>query len=380
MKSANTLLKLRNIINDLDTNLINLLSKRKKIAVKIAKIKIKEKYPIKDIEREQLLLNNLITLGETYNLEKKYIYNLFQIIIKNSISVQNNWIKNNYYETKKLKTFSFLGDLGSYSYYAAKKYANKKLKFFSRNYCKNFQEIIKNVENEQSDYAILPIENNSSGSIDETYTVLKNTKLFIVDEINVPINHCLLSQKNTQFIDIKVIYSHKQPFIQCNEFIKHFPNWKLKHTESTTKAIQKVSQDKNFFFAALGSESCAKIYQLKIIAKNISNFKKNITRFIILRKKKQNIPIYIPSITTIMVLIKKNKKIVEIIVTILKEHNLKIRQLKSHICSKLSSNIAIFIDINSHINTNQMQQTLKKLKEVTLIKILGCYPLDKYPL
>ncbi|MBZ2279986.1 MAG: prephenate dehydratase domain-containing protein, partial [Buchnera aphidicola] len=68
-------------------------------------------------------------------------------------------------------------------------------------------------------YAILPIENNSSGAIEETLNILKNNNLYIVGEINVDINHCLLVVKNTKLNNIKTIYSHHQPFKQCSQFI-----------------------------------------------------------------------------------------------------------------------------------------------------------------
>ncbi|XBC38023.1 MAG: chorismate mutase [Buchnera aphidicola (Floraphis choui)] len=380
MKSKSTLLTLRNIINTLDKDLITLLAKRKQIAIKIAKIKVKQNYPIRDIEREQLLLSDLSILGKKHNLHDTYIYNLFKIIIQDSISTQNDWIKNNYYENKKLKSFSFLGDYGSYSYHATEKYASKYFQFFVKHCCNNFQEVVHNVECNKSDYAVLPIENNTSGSIEETYTILIDTKLSIIGEINIPIDHCLLSQKQTQLINIKTIYSHKQPLMQCSKFIEHFPNWKLKYTNSTTDAIKKISDDVNFASAALGNKTCSKIYQLKIIARNISNLEHNITRFIILKKKNINISIHIPTITTIMISINNNKNLVEKIAIILKEYNLKIRQLKSHKTPKILQKIIIFIDIKNNINTNQMKKAIDKLKIIASVKILGCYPIEKYPL
>ncbi|XBC38550.1 MAG: chorismate mutase [Buchnera aphidicola (Melaphis rhois)] len=377
MESTSNLLTLRNIINSLDKNLITILSKRKKIATKIAKTKAEQHYPIRDIEREQLLLNDLILFGKKYDLDHEYISNLFKIIIKDSVITQNNWIKNNCYKNRKIYNFSFLGDTGSYSYEATKQYANKYFQFFSKNCCNTFQEIVNNVENNQSDYAVLPIENNSSGSIKETYTLLTNTKLSIIGEINVPINHCLLSKKKTQLINIKTIYSHKQPFIQCSKFIKHFPNWKIKYTNSTTDAIKKISSNTHFKSAALGHEKYKKIYQLEVISRNICNLEKNVTRFIILGRTHINISTNISSITTIMILINNNNLIKDII-KILKEHNLTIRQLKSHVISTISLRKIIFIDIENHINANSMQQTINKLKNITSVKILGCYPMDKY--
>ncbi|ANF17127.1 hypothetical protein XW81_01805 [Buchnera aphidicola (Schlechtendalia chinensis)] len=377
MKSTSTLLALRNIINTLDKDLITLLAKRTEIAIKIAKIKVQKNFPIKDVEREQSLLNNLTIFGKECNLENTYIKKLFKIIIKNSVLTQKNWIQNHYCKQKEIKKFSFLGDLGSYSYDATKKYANKECQFFTKDFCHTFQEVIENVENNNSDYAVLPIENNSSGSIDETYSILKSTKLSIISEVNIPIHHCLLSHKKTQLMDIKTIYSHKQPFIQCSKFIQHFPDWKIKYTNSTTDAMKKVSRSENYTSAALGNEKCEKIYKLKTISRNISNISKNITKFIILQKHQIDVPENIPSITKIMVLIKNKEMLVKKIINTIKEYNLQIRQLKSYKTLETSSELTIFIDIKNNVNTNQIKHILHKLNNISIIKILGCYPIDE---
>jgi prephenate dehydratase len=47
------------------------------------------------------------------------------------------------------------------------------------------------VETGQADYAVVPIENTSSG-INDVYDLLQHTSLSIVGELTIPIDHCVL--------------------------------------------------------------------------------------------------------------------------------------------------------------------------------------------
>ncbi|MCE1631317.1 bifunctional chorismate mutase/prephenate dehydratase, partial [Enterobacter hormaechei] len=102
---------------------------------------------------------------------------------------------------------------------------------------------------------MLPIENTSSGSINDVYDLLQHTNLSIVGEITIPINHCLLVATDTTLSESKTVYSHPQPFQQCSQYINQFPHWKIKFCESTAAAMQKVAEQNSPEIAALGSEA-----------------------------------------------------------------------------------------------------------------------------
>ncbi|WP_367674248.1 prephenate dehydratase domain-containing protein [Buchnera aphidicola] len=133
-------------------------------------------------------------------------------------------------------------------------------------------------------YAILPVKNNSSGNIKETNKLLKKNKFFIKKKIIMNINHCLISAQKNSFQNIKLIYSHIEPIKQCQLFIKKFPLWKIKYTNSSSEAIKKISQKKKKYIAAIGNKESCILYNLYIIKKNISNHKKNKTLFYVLKK------------------------------------------------------------------------------------------------
>ncbi|NIH16562.1 MAG: hypothetical protein G8D24_00645 [Buchnera aphidicola (Periphyllus lyropictus)] len=180
---------------------------------------------------------------------------------------------------------SFLGPKGSYSYLAALKYAKKRKKIFYELPCKNFKKILKNIKKKKSKYAIFPIKNSVSGKINEIKKFFKKKNFFIKEKIIIPIQHCIISKKKISLNNIKKIYSHTQPIKQCKSFLKKFPNWKIKYTNSSSEAVKKISLKKKNNVAAIGNKKCKKLYNLYLIKENISDQKNNKTTFYIVSKK-----------------------------------------------------------------------------------------------
>ncbi len=92
-------------------------------------------------------------------------------------------------------------------------------------------------EKNEADYAVLPIENTSSGSINEVYDQLQHTSLSIIGELTHPIKHALLVSKQTDLGKIKTLYAHPQVFAQCSHFLAELGNVEVKPCDSTSAAM-----------------------------------------------------------------------------------------------------------------------------------------------
>lgn len=376
MPNNTPLLVFRDQINDIDEKIVQLLAKRKILVLQIAQSKIENNQAIRDIEREKKMLQKLIILGKKNHLEAEYITRLFQLIIEESVLTQKKMLQkfcNNH--TLHHSTFSFLGPKGSYSHIAAYEYANRNFKKCIIKECETFEEVVFSVENNKSNYAVLPIENTCSGYINEIFYLLKKTNLFIIGEINILINHCLLSIKKVPLNEIKKVYSHPQPFQQCSDFIKQFPKWKIKYTKSTADAMKKITQYNDIGNAALGSEIGSKIYGLNVLSKNLANKEKNITRFILLHRDPIEVPKKIPAKTTLIFSTGQESGALSKVLLILQEEKIIIKKLSSHAIYKNPLEEMFYIDVQENLSSNLMQNTIKKIEKITkFIKILGCYP------
>ncbi|SUB15381.1 P-protein [Pantoea agglomerans] len=88
MNPDNPLLALRDKISAVDKKLLTLLAERRLLAVEVAQAKLATHRPIRDVERERALLENLIVLGKAHNLDAHYITRLFQLVIEDSVLTQ----------------------------------------------------------------------------------------------------------------------------------------------------------------------------------------------------------------------------------------------------------------------------------------------------
>ncbi|CAL4323526.1 Bifunctional chorismate mutase/prephenate dehydratase [Buchnera aphidicola (Eriosoma grossulariae)] len=376
MQSIDPMLKLRSNINNIDEKIINLIKQRESISIQIAKIKLDKKIKIRDKTREKELLFNIIKLATEKNINTDFVNKIFKIIINYSIFIQKLFFEKNH-KLNKNKLF-YLGPKGSYSYIAAQKYEKTYFKQYVKYACINFKNIIKKTEENNNNYAILPMENTSSGLINEVYDVLENTSLYIIKEIDLPIQHCLLALKNTNIQNINTLFTHYQPFLQCNKFIKKYPNWKIKYKNSSTDAMYHIFKQQNHQFAALGHEKSGKIYNLHVIKKNISNQINNTTKFIILSHHMKEIKNQNNMKTILLIHIKKNSDNIQKILSIFHKEKIKITNFISRTSITQPLLNTIYITFLKNCDLVEIKNILKYLHNITeSIKILGYYDIEK---
>jgi len=237
------------------------------------------------------------------------------------------------------------------------------------------QEVIKSVDRGETVEGIVPIENSLEGSVNITLDFLTfESEAKIIREITIPIRHSLIGKEKVAVSKIKKIISHPHATAQCKNFISAY----LKDTEiiaanSTAEAI-KMLQETDNSVAAIGTETAAKIYGLKIIKKDIEDNKENKTRFIFLGNSIQAKTG--KDKTSIVCFLKEDRP--GSLFTILKEfaeRNINLTRLESRPAKKDLGDYVFLIDIDGHLHDREIFEALEVLrKTVYLVKILGSYP------
>ncbi|SFN69736.1 chorismate mutase [Izhakiella capsodis] len=376
MSTDNPLLPLRDKITALDEKLLLLLAERRALSTEVANAKMQTKRPVRDVARERELLQKLIEKGALKGLDAHYVTQIFQQIIEDSVLTQQTLLQQHLNQTgSKSASIAFLGPKGSWSHIAARKYAARHFENVIESGCVKFNEILQQVESGQADYAVVPIENSSSGSINDVYDLLQNTSLSIVGELTIPINHCVLVTGKTDLKQIKTIYSHPQPFQQCSQFIHRFPEWKTEYSESTAAAMEKVASINNPHIAALGSEAGGALYGLQVLERNLANQKQNITRFLILARKPVEVTSQVPAKTTLLMATGQQAGALVEALLILRNHNLIMSKLESRPIHGNPWEEMFYIDVQGNQRSEAMKCALEELKETArFLKVLGCYP------
>jgi chorismate mutase/prephenate dehydratase len=378
--SSTELEQLRENITALDSQLLALLAQRQSYTNQVAETKIKHHIPVRDHNREEQLLVRLIKQGKTYGLDAHYVTQLFHVIIEDSVLNQQALLaaKANPDSVLPLNRVAFLGDKGSYSYLATLKYFSRRAGELLEIGCQSFAEIIKKVENNEADYAVLPIENTSSGSINEVYDQLQHTHLSIIGELTHPIKHALLVNQSTELNQITTLYAHPQVFAQCSHFLAELGNVEVKTCDSTSAAMLMVSELNQANVAAIGSEAGGALYGLQAIKSNLANQKENHSRFIVVARKQVTVPLQVPAKTTlVMSTVQKPGALVEALL-ILRANHINMTKLESRPITGNPWEEMFYIDVEGNIQDGPMQQALEELKATTrYFKVLGCYPNEK---
>lgn len=374
------LIPLREAITAIDTDLLHLVSKRRHLTNQVAETKITHHIPVRDQKREEQLLVRLIKEGKKVALDPHYVTQLFHVIIEDSVLNQQAMLaeRANPGSTLPLNRVAFLGDKGSYSYLATQKYFSRRPGELLEIGCQSFAEIIKKVENNEADYAVLPIENTSSGSINEVYDQLQHTSLNIVGELTHPIRHSLLVSSETTLADISVLYAHPQVFAQCSHFLAELGNIEVRPCDSTSAAMLTVSESEDKSIAAIGSEAGGALYGLSAIKSNLANQKENHSRFIVVSRQAVNVPLQVPAKTTLVIsTVQKPGALVEALM-VLKENKINMTKLESRPITGNPWEEMFYVDVEGNIQDGPMQNALDNLRAITrYLKVLGCYPSEE---
>ena len=176
---------------------------------------------------------------------------------------------------------SYLGPEGTYTQEACGTFFEKQGSYIPY---KTVGEAVEALVCGDSNYAVIPQENTIGGAvIDYVDTLLAQTAVSVVGEVELPINQNLLVLPGADLDGIKTVYSHSQGITQGKVWLKeNLPNAKVVEVSSTAEGAKMVAEEEDFSCAAIASAACADVYGLDILAAGIQNNQSNKTRFYVL--------------------------------------------------------------------------------------------------
>lgn len=364
----------RNRINLIDEQIIKLLSERRKLSKEIAQLKELSSSEIRDRNREKEVLKHIIKLAKDEGLDTHFISKIFSEIIEDSVNLQKKYfIEKENDSLLDITKVAIQGIEGSYSYLAANNFfSGKSLHFI---YCKSFEDAIESVETGEADYAFLPIENTTSGSINEVYDALLKSNLSIVGEEILKVNHCLLANAETSLKNIKKIFTHYQAARQCSEFLNSLPNVEVEFFEDTAKSVQKIKEEGRNDHAAIASKETAEIFDVLILREGISNQQGNYTRFWVCAKNPIQVDERIPAkVSLIMATAHKAGSLVEAL-SVFRDYSVNMTKLQSRPILGNPWEEMFYVDFQGNIKNPRILDLIDDLGKYTrFLKVLGCYP------
>ena len=267
-----------------------------------------------------------------------------------------------------IPSVGFQGEMGAYSEKAIKLYFSKA----NNKAYKTFSDLFDALENEQIELAILPIENSIEGSVIESYELLLKSKVSVVGEINVKIEHCLISHNDTSKDDIDVIYSHTQALGQCKAYLKN-SGCDAVTTYDTAGSVKMIKEKNMKRAAAIASKDTAKLYDMSVIEENIQDHEDNFTRFFCLSKTStkstgnDKTSIVFSAGDVAGSLYKALKEFAD--------GDINLTKLESRLTRKKAWEYNFYLDFEGHIDDENCKKAIQELINLgSSVKILGSYP------
>jgi prephenate dehydratase len=153
--------------------------------------------------------------------------------------------------------------------------------------CTTFEHTLLAVKEGQADFAAMAIENARSGSILSNYTLIRESGMKIIGEINLRIRQNLMALPGQQLAAIREIRSHPIALSQCMTYLSHLRGVTLVETDDTAGSARLIRENNLQGVGTVASSASAELYGLEILAPGIETYKKNYTRFLILADEKE---------------------------------------------------------------------------------------------
>ena len=373
---------IRKSINEIDAEVLELLARRRGLSEEIALVKEPTRAGIRDQRREEELLVSLIRSGRARGLDAHFVTRVYQEIIDDSIRLQQELFQTRLDGSEgqpEIVRIAFQGIEGAYSHLAAKKHFSAqadRLVFLGLD---TFADVVDAVEQGQADYAMLPVENTTSGGINEVYDLLLHTRLSMVAEEKYRVNHCLVAGEDVPLASIRSVYSHPQALAQCSHFVSGLANCKVEYFGDTAKSVSKIKRDitadGNLTQAAIASEEAARMFGLTVLKRDIANQKENYTRFLIAARTPRNVDPRIPCKTSlVMATAQRPGSLVEALL-VFRDNRVNLTKLESRPILGNPWEEMFYVDFEGNTADESVRATLDALTRVTrYIKVLGCYP------
>jgi chorismate mutase/prephenate dehydratase len=369
---------LRATLDQLDDGIVAALAERQRLVDTVADRKLTQSGGLQDPRREHEIMTRLTKRATANNLDAQYVTRLFREILSHSVRRQQEHLLDTQAPQQRTATtlaVGFQGIEGAYSHSAATQhFAVRDVQARYQGF-DSFRELLEAVGDGGLDYAVLPIENTTAGSINEAYDLLARMNLALVGEEVVKVEHCLLALEPTPVNLIRRIHSHPQALQQCSSFLSSLADCEAHAYADTALAARRLQDERDASAAAIASEEAARLYGLAILKRDIADQQENYTRFVVVARDSARYDPRIPCKTSIIFTTRHEQGALAACLNILADHRLNLSKLESRPRPNTPWEYLFYADFYGNVAEQRAAEALRQLAARTnFLKVLGSYP------
>ena len=372
---------LRGQIDIIDRQMVSLFRQRMEVSKDVAAYKIANGVPVLDPERERQVLEAKAAMVEDPQL-KTDVAKLYETILSMSRACQRRVMRDQepeppgffrqYAETLppvEDPRVVYQGVPGAYSEEAAVNFFGPQVRSQGLN---RFEDAFEALACGEADYAVLPIENSTTGAIRQVYDLLLQYQFYLVGETTVKVEHCLMALPGVKMEEITHVYSHEQGLFQSDRFLDRHPDWVRVPQLDTAGSAKYVKEAGDRTKAAICSQRAADVYGLQILVRGVNHNRENYTRFAVIRAKPELRP-GSDKITAIFRLPHQSGSLHEIL-TIFAVNGLNLVKLESRPVAGRKWEYMFVVEFTGNLQAPGMDAVLRELDQSTdQFRVMGNY-------
>ena len=346
--------ELRQRIDELDRQLVQLLNERARVVVEIGKLKNKTDKPVYAPDREKEIFTKIAEANKG-PLPDRCLTAIWRELMSGSFVLE-----------RPLR-IGYLGPGGSFSHSAALLKFGQSVEYEP---LADIRSIFDEVSKGHCDLGLAPVENTMGGGVIETLDALIDSDVKVCAEVLMAIHHNLLG--NCTLDEIEKIYSKPEVFAQCRNWLSAtFKDAQTIPVASTAKAAQMAANEPNT--AAIGSRVAAELYGLKIICEGIEDIANNITRFLVISREDAK-PTGEDKTAILFSTAHKAGALADVL-DVFKRYDINLTNIESRPSRKRQWEYYFFVDFLGHRTENHVREGLKEASKHCLqLSILGSFP------
>lgn len=347
---------LRDQIDAIDKQILDLLNRRARVAQEVGHVKAATNAPVFRPEREAQVLRAVAERNPGPLLADD-VQTVFREIMSACRALE------------KRVTVAYLGPAGTFSEQAVYQQFGRAVEGLP---CASIDEVFRAAEAGTADFGVVPVENSTEGAVNRTLDLLLQTTLVISGEVSLPVHHSLMS-KSGSMDGVKRICAHSQALAQCQAWLnQHYPNVERQAVASNGEAARIAGEDVTI--AAIGGEMIAgQKYSLQVVNAHIQDDPHNRTRFAVIGRlqtassgKDQ---------TSLVLSVPNKAGAVYNLLAPLAKHGVSMTRFESRPARMGTWEYYFYVDVEGHASDGKVAKALDELKEnAAFFKLLGSYP------
>ncbi len=363
---------LRDAIEQLDHQLMVMFRERMRLAEQVADAKLRAAFPFRDLLREEQVLQRARHTARELGLDPSSIEQIYRLIMEAAISHQMAHIRS--LPDTPLR-IAYQGVEGSFSHLTAqRRYQLRPGGVLLTGY-ETFRAAAESIRDGSNDLALLPIENSTAGSINETYDLLAAGWLVITAEEITAVAHCLLGLPGARVEELRLVLSHPQALIQCEDFLRALAHVRPQAEFDTAGAARRVKEGHDKTIAAIAGESAARVFGLEILRANIQNQRSNFTRFVEVAREAPPCPTDRPCKTSLLLATGHTPGALGEVLRQFSSRSVNLTKIESRPVPDKPFTYRFYLDIEGHAASPAVSDALRAVRPLAAeLRVLGTYP------